>query len=61
RSTRIFLTHKGWDAQREVAAQWLELEAEYMSGLSETERLVLTDLLGRLRIAYTGRPNPDDD
>src|SRR5687768_9550776 len=31
RSTRIFLTRKGWDAQRDVAAQWLELETEYMS------------------------------
>ena len=59
RSTRIFLTGKGWDARREVSAQWLELEAEYMSGLSETERLILTDLLGKLHNAYTGRSDEE--
>lgn len=59
RSTRIFLTDKGWDARIEVSAQWLELEAEYMSGLSETERLILIDLLGKLRNAYTGRSDEE--
>jgi DNA-binding MarR family transcriptional regulator len=59
RSTRIFLTNEGWDVRKEVSAQWLELEAEYMSGLSETERLILPDLLGKLRSAYTGRSDEE--
>lgn len=59
RSTRIFLTSQGWDVRKEVSAQWIELEAEYMSGLSETERLILPDLLGKLRNAYTGRSDEE--
>lgn len=61
RSSRIFLTDKGMDIRRQVNAQWLELEAEYLSGLTETERLILPDLLGKLKIAYTGRSEVDAD
>ena len=61
RSTRVFLTEKGRKIREEVAAQWLELESEYLSGLTETERLVLFDLLGKLQSAYTGRANSDDE
>jgi len=61
RSSRIFLTEKGIAIRSRVNAQWLELEAEYLSGLTETERLILPDLLGKLKVAYTGRKDPDDD
>lgn len=61
RSSRIFLTAKGVDIRRQVNAQWLELEADYLSGLTETERLILPDLLGKLKTAYTGREEPDED
>src|SRR2546423_8432854 len=55
RSTRVFLTDKGKKIRAEVAEQWLELESEYLSGLTDTERLILPDLLGKLQAAYTGR------
>lgn len=61
RSTRVFLTDKGREIKTDVAAQWLELESEYLSGLTDTERLILPDLLGKLKIAYTGSGVAEDD
>jgi DNA-binding MarR family transcriptional regulator len=61
RSTRVFLTDQGRDIKKDVAAQWLELESEYLSGLTDTERLILPDLLGKLKIAYTGSGDSEDD
>ena len=61
RSTRIFLTARGRDMREEIEAQWLELEENCLSGLTETERLVLFDLLGKLRSTYTGAVQTDDD
>lgn len=60
RSTRIYLTKKGMAMRHDVEAQWLELEENCLSGLTETERLVLADLLGKLRTTYTGR-DPEND
>src|SRR5688572_16927459 len=50
RSTRIFLTEHGIAMRHEVEGQWLELEESCLSGLTETERLVLSELLGKLRV-----------
>lgn len=61
RSTRVFLTDQGHDIKKDVAAQWLELESEYLSGLTDTERLILPDLLGKLKIAYTGSNDAEDE
>ena len=61
RSTRIYLTPKGRDMQQDVEDQWLELEESCLAGLTETERLVLSELLGKLRNSYTGRPEPIED
>ena len=61
RSTRIFLTKRGLDMREEIEAQWLELEESCLVGLTETERLVLFELLGKLRNAYTGREETEDD
>jgi DNA-binding MarR family transcriptional regulator len=60
RSTRVFLTDKGRKIRVQVSAQWLELESEYLSGLTDTERLILPDLLGKLHSAYTGRIDEDE-
>jgi MarR family transcriptional regulator, organic hydroperoxide resistance regulator len=60
RSTRIYLTGDGMAIREEVEAQWLELEESTLSGLTETERLVLLELLGKLRTTYTGRNEEDD-
>ena len=54
RSTRIFLTDRAFSMREEIEAQWLELEETVLSGLTETERLVLFDLLGKLRSTYAG-------
>lgn len=61
RSTRVFLTDQGRAIKKDVAAQWIELESEYLSGLTDTERLILPDLLGKLKIAYTGSGDTEDD
>ena len=54
RSTRIFLTELGYRMRDEVEEQWLELEQNSLAAITETERLVLYELLGKLRTAYTG-------
>jgi len=61
RSTHIFLTEKGYDIRRDVEEQWHELEEYCLGRLTETERLVLFDLLGKLRNAYTGRTDDELD
>lgn len=61
RSSRVFLTDKGLSIRSEVAAQWLELESEYLSGLTDTERLILPELLGKLQAAYTGKGDTEDE
>ena len=61
RSTRIFLTDNGYKMRSSVEAQWIDLEESCLVGLSETERLVLFDLLRRLRNTYTGRKTEMDE
>lgn len=61
RSSRVFLTDKGYNIRNAVSDQWVELEADYLSGLTDTERHILPDLLGKLKAAYTGRDEPADD
>lgn len=61
RSTRIYLTQLGSTIREEIEAQWLELEEHCLSGLTETERLVLLELLVKLRNGFTGRTDSDED
>lgn len=61
RSSRIYLTKRGVAMRDKVNGQWVELESDYLSGLTETERHILLDLLAKLRIAYTGRKEDDDE
>ena len=62
RSTRIFLTDSGREIREQIEAQWLEMEESCLTGMTETERLVLFDLLGKLRNTYTGvDPDPDEE
>lgn len=49
RSTRIFLTDEGGAIREAVEMQWLDLESDLLSPLTETERLVLSELLNKLR------------
>lgn len=61
RSTRIFLTKRGLSIRDEIERQWVDLEESSLAGLTETERLVLHDLLGKLKTTYTGREDASDD
>ena len=61
RSTRIFLTDLGYRMRDDVEEQWLELEQSSLAEITETERLVLFDLLGKLRSAYTGIDDENDE
>lgn len=48
RSTRIYLTQKGRDIRPLLEAQWMELETEILSNLTDTERLIFDQLLRKL-------------
>jgi DNA-binding MarR family transcriptional regulator len=61
RSTRIYLTELGYKMRSEVEDQWLELEESLLSSITETERLVLFELLGKLRAAYTGQGDDSEE
>ena len=61
RSTRVFLTNDGVEMRKDAEAQWLELEESSLAGLTETERLILFNLLGKLRNTYTGRNIDSED
>jgi len=61
RSVRVFLTKKGRDIRTEVERRWIDLEAECLTALNETERLVLLEVLRKLRTTYTGRKDAVDE
>jgi MarR family transcriptional regulator, organic hydroperoxide resistance regulator len=48
RSTRIFLTQKGWDVRADLEAEWRLLEERTLGGLTETEALLFHQLLTKL-------------
>lgn len=61
RSTRVFLTNTGRDIREKIETQWHELEESCLSDLTETERMVLFDLLGKLRQTYCGGDGSEDE
>jgi DNA-binding MarR family transcriptional regulator len=58
RSTRIFLTELGMSVEEKVREQWHQLEERLLGELTETEVLVLHQLLGKLGPA---KEADDDD
>ena len=48
RSTRIFLMEKGKNVRADLEAKWAEIEEETALGLTETEALILKQLLAKL-------------
>ena len=48
RSTRIFLTQKGLDVRESLEQAWEELEEQTLAGLTDTEALMLKQLLQKL-------------
>lgn len=55
RSYGIFLTEQGIRIRTAVEEQWYEVETACLSGLKESERLVLADLLGQLNRMFSGK------
>jgi DNA-binding MarR family transcriptional regulator len=60
RSTRIFLTEAGAALREPVEAQWHELEENTVQGLTEAERLILFELLSKMKNLFSGT-NDDDE
>ena len=50
RSTRIFLTQKGLDVRGQLEEQWTKLEQQTVAGLTDTETLMLRQLLVKLAV-----------
>ena len=50
RSTRIFLTQKGIDVRESLEGEWAKLEAQTIAGLTDTETLMLKQLLVKLAV-----------
>jgi len=54
RSTRIFLTKAGADVRSSVEAEWHEVEVNTVAGLTDAERLILFELLAKMKAVYSG-------
>lgn len=61
RSTRIYLTERGAAKKQHVEEQWLELEEEVVTSLSEAERFMLFELLTKMRKSFTGVGGEEDN
>ena len=48
RSTRIYLTDKGRAVREDLESKWTEIEEQTVMGLTETEALILKQLLAKL-------------
>jgi DNA-binding MarR family transcriptional regulator len=49
RLMRLFLTKKGLEIRPEVERQWASVEQKLLANLTETEKLVLFQLFGKVR------------
>lgn len=49
RIVRVFLTDKGNDIRTQVEDQWIKLEIEFFSPLTETEKLILFQITDKLK------------
>lgn len=61
RSTRIYLTEKGWKKRADVEGQWHELEAFCLAGVTEGEKWALMELLRKLKNTYHPTGDIDED
>ena len=48
RSTRIYLTEKGRSVREALELKWVDIEEQTVMGLTETEALILKQLLAKL-------------
>ncbi len=49
RMVRVYLTEKGFRAKASVEVQWIKLEAVTLANLTETEKLILQQIFGKLK------------
>lgn len=49
RMMRVYLTEKGIQSKSIVEAQWAKLESESFANLTETEKLILQQIFGKLK------------
>jgi DNA-binding MarR family transcriptional regulator len=61
RSTRIFLTDAGLSMQEAVETQWHELEENTVAGLTEAERLILYELLMKMKNLFAGVSTDEEE
>lgn len=54
RIVRVFLTDKGNEIRNLIEEQWLKLEAQTLLNFTETEKLILFQLFGKLKENLTG-------
>ena len=59
RATRIYLTPAGTALQEPVETQWHELEENTVAGLTEAERLIIFELLTKMKNLYSGKVEED--
>lgn len=52
RSANVYLTDNGYRIREKIEAEWIDLESASLARLTETERMVLADLLRKLVKAY---------
>ncbi len=61
RASRVFLTAQGKTIRGEVEQRWVDMEAECVAGLPETDRFVFNSVLKRLLATYTGKSFSDEE
>lgn len=54
RSTRIFLTEKGYSIRRDVEREWHELEEKCVAALTEAETFMFIEFISRIRKSFSG-------
>ena len=61
RASRVFLTALGKNIRSDVEQRWVDMEAECVAGLPETDRFVFNSVLRKLLATYTGKSFSDEE
>jgi DNA-binding MarR family transcriptional regulator len=55
RIMRVYLTQKGIEYQKSVEEKCIEFETEFFSNLTDTEKLILTQIFGKIRDNFSAK------
>lgn len=58
RMMRVHLTQKGIEHQRSVEEKYIEFEREFFSNLNDTEKLIFTQIIGKLSDTFSAKNLP---